>query len=52
VEEKMAGLNYREKIMWKQRAQVQWLWEGDINTRFFHHKASPYLQANSHGDYL
>jgi hypothetical protein len=49
VKEKRAGLNYREKIIWKQRAQVQWMSEGDINTRFFRHKASPYLQANSHG---
>jgi hypothetical protein len=39
VEERIAELCYREEIMWRQRARIQWLTEGDKNTRFFHHKA-------------
>ena len=36
----------REEHMWRQRAQVQWLTEGDKNTRYFHVKASQRRQRN------
>lgn len=25
----------KEDAYWKQRAKIHWLWEGDINTKFF-----------------
>jgi hypothetical protein len=46
VEERIAELGYREEIMWRQRARIQWLAEGDKNTRFFHHKASMRRKKN------
>jgi hypothetical protein len=34
VDERIAELCYREEITWKQRARVQWLAKGDMNTLF------------------
>ena len=34
------------KMMWGQRAKVQWLKDGDRNTRFFHSKASQRRRKN------
>ncbi|GKA00402.1 hypothetical protein Tco_0672952 [Tanacetum coccineum] len=36
----------REEILWRQHGRVQWLKEGDINTRFFHFNASNRRRRN------
>jgi hypothetical protein len=46
VEHKIVELSFREEIMWRQRARVQWLAEGDKNTRFFHQKANNRKKKN------
>jgi hypothetical protein len=35
VEQRIVELNVRDEIMWRQRARVQWLAEGEKNTNFF-----------------
>ncbi|XP_073362905.1 uncharacterized protein [Aegilops tauschii subsp. strangulata] len=40
IEARMVELCLQEEIIWHQRARVQWLAEGDSNTKFFHRKAS------------
>ena len=46
VRRQLNELMAREEHMWRQRAQVQWLTEGDKNTRYFHVKASQRRQRN------
>ena len=36
----------REAKMWAQRSKIQWLCDGDKNTRFFHSKATQRRQRN------
>lgn len=46
IESRIVELNYREDIMWRQRSRIQWLAEGDGNTKFFHQKATTRRRRN------
>ncbi|XP_021600662.1 uncharacterized protein LOC110606213 [Manihot esculenta] len=39
--------NLEDRLKWKQRAKVFWLWEGDTNTRFFHAMATNRKRKNN-----
>jgi hypothetical protein len=46
IEQRIVELSFCEEVMWRQRARVQWLKEGDKNTKFFHQKASNRKKKN------
>jgi hypothetical protein len=43
---RLVELDHREEVMWRQRSRVQWLAEGDKNTRFFHLRANQWKRKN------
>ncbi|KAF2289240.1 hypothetical protein GH714_031940 [Hevea brasiliensis] len=48
----LSEVSLREEIWWRQRAKIQWLNEGDWNTRYFHDVASKRHRVNHTGSLI
>jgi hypothetical protein len=46
IVQRLIELYDREEVMWRQRSRIQWLAEGDKNTRFFHLRACQRKKRN------
>nr|GEW22651.1 reverse transcriptase [Tanacetum cinerariifolium] len=46
LKEEIKELLTRKEVMWKKRSRVQWLREGDKNTRYFHTHATSRNKRN------
>jgi hypothetical protein len=46
INDRLVELYHREEIMWRQHSWVEWLSQGDKNSRFFHQRASMCKQKN------
>ena len=47
VQDRLVELSYREEIMMRQRSRMDWLTEGDSNTKYFQRKASARRAKNT-----
>ena len=46
LEREINSLMYKEAQLWRQRSKIEWLRDGDRNTRFYHSKASQRRRRN------
>jgi hypothetical protein len=46
IVQRLTELYGREEVMWRQRSRIQWLAEGEKNTRFFHLRACQRKKRN------
>ncbi|KAL6182497.1 hypothetical protein ACLB2K_043916 [Fragaria x ananassa] len=47
LEKELKELMHKEQTFWQQRSRVLWLAEGDLNTRYFHQKATNRKKKNT-----
>jgi hypothetical protein len=46
IGDNVVELYHREEVLWTQRACIQWLKEGDKNSKFFHQRARMRRRSN------